>query len=194
MLLRPFFVPISCQFESGRRQGFPAEASPPCISSPYSAGHSRSRPRLPVCALPALYLDACSPLWWRVWCCGGLPAGLLGFDAAGRRLSRAGVPVGVFVPLGPAGVGARSIPQESSDRKVFSELMGVTGVNTGMAEPRSQARAPTNEGPTATMLLYRVGEPACCRRQHGCAMVVDAYSSSHALVSPAAFTAPMEQK
>ena len=74
-----------------------------------------------------------------------LPAGLLGFDAAGgwAPAAQVDVLVGVIVQLGAAGVRVRFTPQESSDRQAFAEVPGVSGGSIRMAEPRTKAGAPT---------------------------------------------------
>ena len=61
----------------------------------------------------------------------------------GRRFPQPGVPVGVFDSPGAAGVRVQIIPQESSDRQAFAGVVGVSGVNVRMAEPRQKAEAPT---------------------------------------------------
>ena len=90
-----------------------------------------------------------------------LPAGLLGFDAAGSWAPAAQVDVLVEVidQLGAAGVRVRYTSQESSDRQAFAEVPAVSGANIRMAEPRTKARAPLVGTPAAAMLGHRVDEP-----------------------------------
>ncbi len=68
--------------------------------------------------------------------------------------------VGVFVQLGAAGVRrVQFTSQKNSDRQAFAEVLGVSGVNIRMAEPRTKAREPTRGAPAATILRHRVDEP-----------------------------------